>query len=215
MEFLKDIEIDEEVKGKLAEQFESYLNETTSGLKSKVDELLGEKKRAQKAREEAEAQARLKAEEKAKAENDYKQLFESQKTEADTLRQQIEKMNADIRGQKITAEAAKLAAGLTKDVQKAQLLQQQISQRLTLVDNEIRVADESGQLTVSTLDDLANSIKTAYPFLIDGSQATGGSATRSQGSAERAKQISRSEFDAMNSAQRADFFKSGGKLVDD
>lgn len=215
MDFLKDIEIDEEVKGKLAEQFESYLNETTSGLKSKVDELLGEKKRAQKAKEEAEAQARLKAEEKAKAENDYKQLFESQKTEADTLRQQIEKMNADIRGQKINAEAAKLAAGLTKDVQKAQLLQQQISQRLTLVDNEIRVADESGQLTVSTLDDLANSIKTAYPFLIDGSQATGGSATRSQGSAERAKQISRSEFDAMNSTQRADFFKSGGKLVDD
>lgn len=215
MDFLKEIELDEEVKGKLAEQFESYLNETTSGLKSKVDELLGEKKRAQKAKEEAEAQARLKAEEKAKAENDYKQLFESQKTEADTLRQQIEKMNADIRGQKINAEAAKLAAGLTKDVQKAQLLQQQISQRLTLVDNEIRVADESGQLTVSTLDDLANSIKTAYPFLIDGSQATGGSATRSQGSAERAKQISRSEFDAMNSAQRADFFKSGGKLVDD
>lgn len=215
MDFLKEIEIDEEVKGKLAEQFESYLNETTSGLKSKVDELLGEKKRAQKAREEAEATAKLQAEEKAKAENDYKQLFESQKSEADTLRQQIEAMNKDIRNQKISTEAAKIATGLTKDVQKAQLLQQQISQRLTLVDNEIRVADESGQLTVSTLDDLTNSIKTAYPFLVDGSQATGGSATRTQGSAERAKQMTRSDFNGLSSAQRSEFFKTGGKLVDD
>jgi len=218
-EIFEGVEIDDEVKNQLAERvnatLQTKLDEETKGLKSKVDELLGEKKAAQKAREQAQLEAKQRAEEKAKAENDYKQLFESQKAEADTLRQTIEKMNGDITREKITGQAAKLASSLTKDTGRAQLLQQQISQRLTLVDGELRVTDENGQLTVSTLDDLTASIKTAYPFLVDGNQASGGSATRSQGSAERSRQITRSEFDAMPQGQRADYVKSGGKIVND
>lgn len=218
-EIFEGVELDEEIKTTLAERvsatLQAKLDEETKGLKSKVDELLGEKKAAQKARQDAEAAAKAKAEEKAKAENDYKQLFESQKQEADSLRQTIEKMNSDITREKITGQAAKIASGLTKDTGRAQLLQQQISQRLMLVDGELRVTDENGQLTVSTLDDLTASIKTAYPFLIDGNQSSGGSATRSQGSAERSKQITRAEFDAMPQAQRADYVKSGGKVVND
>ena len=219
MDIFEGIELDDEVKTQLSEKVNAAiaakLDSETKGLKSKVDELLGEKKAAQKAKLAAEEAAKAKAEEKAKAENDYKQLFESQKAEADTLRSTIEKMNQDIVREKITGQASKLATSLTKDTQRAQLLQQQISQRLTIVDGEFRVTDDAGQLTVSTLDDLTNSIKTAYPFLIDGNQSSGGSATRSQGSAERSKQITRSEFDAMAQVQRAEYVRSGGKIVSD
>jgi hypothetical protein len=214
------LDINEELQQKLTEQFNAQLEEQlasqTSGLKAKVDELLSEKKRVQQEREEARLQAKLEAEEKAKAENDYKQLFESQKGEADILRKKIEEMNANITKQKISTEAAKIAANLTKDTQRASLLQKEISQRLTLVDGELRITDESGQLTVSSLDDLTNSIRTNYPFLVDGTQANGGGAARSEGRAEdRAKEVSRAEFEGMSHSQRAEFFQSGGSIFDD
>jgi DNA repair exonuclease SbcCD ATPase subunit len=218
-DLLQDIEIDDSVKSQIAERLDQTVQERiekeTKGLKSKVDELLSEKKKVQQEREEARTQARLEAEEKAQKENDYKQLFEAQKEESNTLRQTIDKMNADIKQQKVSTEAAKLASQLTKDTGRAQLLQKEISQRLTLVDNELRVTDESGQLTVSSLDDLTNAIKTSYPFLIDGSQASGGGAVKAQGGAEARKEVSRAAFDQMDQRQRHEFFKSGGKIFDE
>lgn len=125
-------------------------------------------------------------------------------------------MNQDISRQQINGEASKIAATLTKDVNKAKLLQQQISSRLTLVDNEIRVTDEGGQLTVSSLDDLTQSIKNNYPFLVDGSQAQGGGAVRAQGRAEaRNKELTRAEFEGLSHAERQQFFENGGKLYDE
>lgn len=217
---LQNVELDEETKSAIAQQFneqlEAKLNEETAGLKAKVDELLGEKKRVQQEREEARLQAKAEAEEKAKRENDYKQLFEAQKQESDTLRATIEKMNADLQNTQITAEAGKIASQLTKDTQRAELLSEKISQRLTIIDGELRVTDESGQLTVSSPEELANTIRSKYQFLVDGTQASGGGAARSDGRAEeRPKEISRSEFDALSHNQRAEFFKSGGSVFDD
>lgn len=218
MDILNDIELDEEVKSKLTEAFTQSLNarleEETKGLKSKVDELLGEKKRAKKAQEEAEAKAAAEAQEKAMAENNYQQLFESQKAETEKYKKSLEEMNQSILKQKINGEAAKIALTLTKDAKKAELLQEKISARLTLVDNEIRVADESGQLTVSTLEELTNNVKSAYPFLVDGSQASGSGATRTQASGERSKQLTRADFEAMSQSDRSRFFASGGRLID-
>jgi len=218
-DLLQDVELDDGLKEQLSSRFnealQAKLNEETTGLKNKVDELLAEKKKVQQEREEARMRAKQEAEDKAAKENDYKQLFESQKQEADTLRSTIEKMNADIRQQKVSTEAAKLAAQLTKDTQRAQLLQKEISHRLTLVDNELRVTDESGQLTVSSLDDLANAIRNAYPFLVDGSQASGGGAVKAQGGAEARKEVSRAAFDKMDQRQRSEFVKSGGKIFDE
>lgn len=218
-DLLQDIELDDGVKQQIAERLNQTLQERleneTKGLKSKVDELLSEKKKVQQEREEAREMARLEAEQKAQKENDYKQLFEAQKEESNTLRQTIEKMNSDIKQQKIRGEAAKLAAQLTKDTGRAQLLQKEISQRLTLVDNELRVTDENGQLTVSSLEDLAGAIKTTYPFLVDGSQASGGGAVKAQGGAEARKEVSRAAFDKMDQRQRSDFIKSGGKIFDE
>ena len=219
-ELLQDFELDDSVKEQLSERLnqtiQQRLEEETTGLKSKVDELLAEKKKVQSEREAAREQAKREAEEKAIAENNYKELFESQKDESNTLRQTIEKMNADMQRQKINEQAVKLAAQLTKDTGRAQLLQKEFSQRLSLVDGELRVTDPNGQLTVSSLDDLVSSIKTDYPFLVDGIQASGGGATKAQGGAEaRSKEMSRSDFEALSVQQKSDFMRSGGKLFDE
>jgi DNA repair exonuclease SbcCD ATPase subunit len=191
-------------------------DEQEKGLKRKVDELLSEKKQAQEEKLAAEERARKEAEEKAKANNDYKQLFESQQQEAARLKKQLDELNGNIKQQKVFSTAAKIAAGLTKDTARAKLLEQQISQRLTLVDEELRVTDDSGNLTVSTLDDLTTTIRTNFPFLVDGSQANGGGAARSSGGADGGrKEISRSDFDGMRHGDRAKFIKDGGKVIDD
>ena len=220
MDFLNDIELDDDIKKTLAEklqaELEARINEQTSGLKAKNDELLAEKKRVQQEREEAKQQAALEAEKNARNENDYKQLFESQKEESNALRAKIEEMNGNIVKQKINSEAFKVASSLTKDAKKAQLLQEKISQRLTLVDDELRVTDPSGQLTVSNLGELAEAIKSEYSFLVDGSQANGGGAARAQGGASaRQTEISRSEFEGLSHAQRKQFLSEGGKLFND
>lgn len=220
MEFLKDIELDDEIKGKLTEGIQAYvqtqIEEQVTGLKAKNDELLAEKKRIQREKEKADAEARTEAERVAQEQNDFKQLYESQKAEAEKLQVQLEEVNSNVQRQTVMSEAARLASGLTKDVAKAKLLEQQISQRLTLVDGEIKVLDESGQLTVSKPESLTESIRENYPFLVDGSQASGGGAARSQGGADAGeKMVSRTDFDAMGQRERATFVKEGGKVIDD
>jgi len=220
-DLLQDVELDDGLKQQLAERFDAMLQERmeaeTKGLKSKVDELLGEKKRVQREKEEAALMAAQEAEERAAKANDYKQLYESQKQQADSLRSTIEKMNGDIQRQRISQEAAKIASTLTKDTVRAELLQEKLSQRMTLVDGEIRVTDESGQLTVSSLDDLTNAVKSRYAVLIDGSQASGGGAVRAQGGAEArgGKEMSRAEFNGLTMRQQSEFMRGGGKLFDE
>ncbi len=219
MEFLNDIELEADVKQQLETKIKETLQTTVEaevkGLKAKNDELLGKFKTYEQQKQEAEQQAKLIAEQKAKTENDYKQLFESQKNETEQYKKQLEDMNKNIVKQKINGEAAKIASRMTKDTSKASLLQEQIERRLTLVDNEIRVADESGQLTVSTLDELEGSIRSNYPFLVDGVQSQGGGAVRSESKAETTSKLSRADFDAMKQGERAEFIKSGGKIFDD
>tara|TARA_R100000951_G_scaffold111940_1_gene111599 strand:+ start:421 stop:1095 length:675 start_codon:yes stop_codon:yes gene_type:complete len=224
MDFLNEVELDDTAKQKLTDQFNSTLetklqeklDAEVAGLKAKNDELLSEKKAAQKAKEELDAKARTEKEEIAKKQNDFQQLYESQKEEADSLRSKIQEMNQQVQRQTITGEASRIAAILTKDAAKAKLLEKEISQRLTLVENEIRVTDDSGQLTVSTLDDLTTQIRGNYPFLIDGIQSQGGGAARSHGGADVGnKEISRSQFDSMSQNQRGKFFREGGKIIDD
>jgi DNA repair exonuclease SbcCD ATPase subunit len=218
-DLLQDIELDEGVKEQLAsrlkEAIDAKLSEELSGLKRKNDELLAEKKKVQQEREEAREQARLEAEEKARKENDWKQLAQSAEERLETKSAELETLRGHIKKQKIMTEAAKLASQLTKDTQRAQLLQKEISQRLALVDDELRVTDENGQLTVSSMEELTNSIRTAYPFLVDGSQASGGGAVKAQGGAEARKEVSRAAFDKMDQRQRSEFVKSGGKIFDE
>ena len=215
MDFLKDIEIAPELKTTIEQQFKSYVEETTKGLKANNDALLAEKKKAQEAAEQASALAKLENEEKLKAKNDYKQLFESAQQDSAQLKQRLEEMMTKDKRQKIGTEAARIAAGLTKDSRKVTLLEEKLSQRLALVDDHVRVVDESGQLTVSTIEELTSRIKADYPFLIDGSQATGGGAARSSGGAGSGdKIITRADYDSMRPIERSKYMQAGGRVTD-
>lgn len=191
-------------------------NDDLAGLKAKVDQLLTEKKETErKAREESE-RVRQEADEAAKAKGDYEQLYKSQQAEAERWKQEYEKLQTTVKQSSVKAEAARIAGTLTRDTARAQLLTEKIAGRLSLTDDGIKVTDDSGQLTVSSLDDLTHQIKTAFPFLVDGSKASGGAAQGSKGgAADSSKQVSRSSFDAMDHPSRTAFIREGGKVVDE
>jgi len=192
---------------------EGVPEQDVSGLKQKIDKLLGEKKNAQQQAQEAQEMAKAEAAEKLKKANDYEQLYNSSEEERKKASEELTNLQNKITMQQINGQAQELAQALTKDTARAKLLTEQIQSRLSLVDGEVRVTDTNGNLTVSTLEELTSSIKADYPFLVDGSQAAGGGAIGSNSGAGDSKTVSRADFDAMDAVKRMKHVKSGGKII--
>ena len=199
--------------------------EDLSGLKNKVDELLREKKAAsQKAREaaeEAEA-ARLEA---AKKGNDTEALDKSWQDKFNAreveLKKELEELSGTLvkltSGQTATKIAAEIAVQGSADV-----LLPHLERRLK---TEFRdgspvtvVLDKDGKPSAMSIDELKAEFQNSAAFapLIVGTKANGAGRTGgNESSGAGVNEVSRSEFDRMNQAQRANFAKNGGKLKDD
>jgi hypothetical protein len=191
-------------------------NSDVSGLKAKVEQLLGEKKDAvRKAAEQADSD-RLESDERARQSGDYKQLLKSSQEALEAARTELQGMKDNAIQSTIQTEAQRLAGALTNDTARGKLLAKEFAARLAHTDEGIKVTDETGNLTVSSIEELATKIKNDFPFLIDGSQSSGGAATGSKGGALKSqKQATREDFDAMDHSQRADFVRDGGSVNDD
>ena len=199
--------------------------EDLSGLKNKVDELLREKKAAsQKAREaaeEAEA-ARLEA---AKKGNDTEALDKSWQEKFNAreieLKKELDELSGTLvkltSGQTATKIAAEIAVQGSADV-----LLPHLERRLR---TEFRdgspvtvVLDKDGKPLAMSVDELKAEFQNSAAFapLIVGTKANGAGRTGgNESSGAGVNEVSRSEFDRMNQAQRANFAKNGGKLKDD
>lgn len=192
---------------------EGVPKEDVSGLKRKIDELLTEKKTVQQKASEAEELAKAETADKLRKANDFEQLYNSSESERQKASEELATLKANLQKQQVASQAGQVASSLTKDTARAKLLTEQISSRLSLVDGEIRVLDGNGNLTVSTVQELTQSIKAEYPFLVDGSQAAGGGATGGNSGAGDAKTVSRADFDNLGQSERSKFFKAGGKII--
>jgi len=89
MDFLKEIELPDDVKGQLEEKLQEFtqaqIEEQVQGLKAKNEELLAEKRRAQQEKEKIDAEAKAERERIAAENGQFKELYESQKEEANKL----------------------------------------------------------------------------------------------------------------------------------
>ena len=157
-----------------AEEVQALLAKETSGLKAKVDELLGESKSAkQKARELEEAQAAIE-EARAKEKGEFKELYEREQKAKAELAEKYDSFAKRIQQKEVEAAALSLAAELTRDTKRAELLRKEISQFARYTDDGVKF--EMGGVEVDRAKVLAH-ITDNYPFLVDGSGATGGGAT--------------------------------------
>ncbi len=72
----------------------------------------------------------------------------------------------------------------------------------------------SGPSGSATVNDLASELAAAMPSFLKDDGKGGGGKPPASGSNDGAKSVTRSQFDAMSQAERADFSKSGGKVTD-
>lgn len=167
-----------EIEAFTAEELDAKVNETTAGLKSKVEELLGESKSAkQKARELEELQ-RQAEEEGLKQREEFRTLYEREQKAKAELAEKYEGFAKRIQQKEVESSALSLAAELTRDTKRAELLKEQVSKYARYTEDGVKF--EMGGVEVDR-DKILTHIKDNYPFLIDGSGATGGGAAGSNG----------------------------------
>lgn len=159
-------------------EVDAMLEERTNGLKAKADELLGEAKTAkQKARELEEAQ-RLAEEEIMKEKGEYKTLLEREQKAKAELAEKLESQTKRIETRELQAASAKLAAEMTRDTSRAELLQEKVAQFARYSEDGVYFEMEGQKVDSAKI--LAH-ITDKYPFLVDGNGATGGGATGGKG----------------------------------
>lgn len=195
-------------------------------MDGKINELLGEKKKADAKRKEAEELSRKEAEEAARKSNDVDALTKSYEEKIANITKEltgqyepeIEQLKGLLHNSTVEATANKLASKLAVPGS-ADALALPIKQRLKM---EIRdgkavtvVTDANGSASAYSLDDLEKEFQNnpAYAPIIVGSKATGGGANGSNGGAGN-NQVTRSDFDAMAADKKMSFIKEGGKIVD-
>ena len=163
--------------------------EDVSGLKAKVDELLGEKKAAEKKAREAEEAARLEREELARKSGNVEELERSwsekyARREAE-LSGQLESTNSSLQNQIRDLTVGRTATDIATTLAvpgSAKALLPHIERRLSVEQRDgkptVVVLDQNGKLSAATLDELKAEFTNdpAFGPLIAGSKASGGGA---------------------------------------
>jgi hypothetical protein len=198
---------------------QAELDELTGGMKSKLDELLGEKKAAAAKAKEAEA-ARILAEQEA-----------ARKTS------DLDKFEASLRGEfvkekeELTGELEALKGGIKAERKQAVLSSFSndfhAEGAVDLIGQLVQTDFDGGQIKTQFTDFTGNVITTdaaefrkwmakhsAISHLMKADGATGGGASGSKNNAGgvNATQLKRDEFEALAPAQQMQFVKSGGKI---
>ena len=186
-----------------------------ASMKSKMDELLTEAKRAKQAKRDIEAETHAERERVAKEQGDYQQLHKSAQEKYESTLNELDSLRQGVANEKKNNTALKLAADLA-DGANAQILSEFIGRRLKFHDDGVKVTDANGSLTVSSLEDLKNEFKNdvRYSALLKGNQSSGGGASGGSNSGGATKVRSRAEFEALNPVKRMEFVKSGGTITD-
>lgn len=209
-------EAPQETKSVSYEEYEELKNRFESVM-AKNSELLGETKKAKEARRQAEEQARIEAEEKAKKAGDYEHLHKSSEERRLQLERELQEVREGVSNEKRNAKAYEIASELAAGANEAKLLTDHIARRLKYDNGDIMVLDAAGNPSVQKLDELKAEINSnaMYSALLKGNQASGGGATGGSQGASGAKTATRSEFARMSPQQKMEFSKANGKLTDD
>ena len=186
-----------------------------ASMKSKMDELLTEAKRAKQAKRDIEAESTAERERVAKEQGDYQQLHKSAQEKYESTLTELDNLRQGVANEKKNNTALKLAADLA-DGANAEILSEFIGRRLKFHDDGVKVTDANGSLTVSSFEDLKNEFKNdaRYAALLKGNQSSGGGASGGSNSGGATKVRSRAEFEALNPVKRMEFVKSGGTITD-
>jgi len=209
----KEQEQEQEAKTYTQDEVQAMIEESTGGLKKKVDELLGEKKSATQKANDLEESSRLAEEARQKEKGEFKALYEQSQASLEAERNSNKTWKEQLQLRDVKEKAGRIGNDLSKtDTKRAEVLADYAA-KFAKHDGE-QVTYEIGGIEVSA-DKLKEHLTKEYPFLVDGNGSSGGGATGARGGAASDKTAKRSQFDSMGQNERATFIKAGGKVVAD
>ena len=195
-------------------------SEDLAGLKSKVDELISEKRETEKRAKTAEAEASKAREDAARSSGDIESLELSWQEKLNAKDGEIDALNGAIAATTSDAAAEKLASELAINGSEAVLIPH-IKPRLAAESRDGRfvtvVLDAQGRPSATTIDELKEEIRqnVAFQPIIVGSNAAGGGATgSSNGGGATVTKATRDQFDGYTPSEKMEFSKTGGVITE-
>lgn len=144
-------------------------------LKQHAEKLIGEKRQRDEAAKQAQAERERIEQEALKKNGDFEALEKSYQEKLQAREAELAEMRNRSDKQVMQSESQRLAAQLSDNAKNQSLLQRFINDRLTVVDGQVKVTDEQGKPSASTLADLENEFKTSgmYDSLLTGTRGSG------------------------------------------
>lgn len=160
------------------EQYQALQDEVEK-LRKHSETLLAEKKAEQQKQREAQAEKDALAQEQARKKGDFDTLEKQYQDKIAKLEAEIVERDNQRDSDLVKSEALKLASSLSDNEHNQAILQMLIEKRLTAENGQVKVVDDLGNATISTIADLKNEISTSGKFdsLITGTKASGVGAT--------------------------------------
>lgn len=157
------------------------LKEELQKLKDKHEEFLNETKTAKQEKQRLERELEEMKNKKAHDSGDFESLLKSSETKRQELETKYNELQQKIAEEKLDHEASKIANKIGNTPENSELLTYFVKQRLKYTDEGLKVTDEKGNATISTVDELEKEFTESnrYAALVKGSQASGGGATGS------------------------------------
>ena len=160
------------------EQYQA-LQDEVERMRKHNETLLAEKKAEQQKQREAQAEKDALAQEQARKKGDFDTLEKQYQDKIAKLEAEIVERDKQRDSDLVKSEALKLASSLSDNEHNQAILQTLIEKRLAAENGQVKVVDDLGNATISTIADLKNEISTSGKFdsLITGTKASGVGAT--------------------------------------
>lgn len=160
------------------EQYQALQDEVEK-LRKHSETLLAEKKAEQQKQREAQSEKDALAQEQARKKGDFDTLEKQYQDKIAKLEAEIVERDKQRDSDLVKSEALKLASSLSDNEHNQAILQILIEKRLAAENGQVKVVDDLGNATISTIADLKNEISTSGKFdsLITGTKASGVGAT--------------------------------------
>lgn len=182
-------------------------DELKEALRKQRDETKSEKER-RKALEEA--QQKLE-ESQAKEKGEFKTLWEKEQEQKAKLLEELNTFKGTVAEKEKKLAISSVIGGMTSVEEKVEALNGIVSKYVEINEQGNAVYSQGGIEMSKT--ELVESLKTKYPFLVDGSKADGGAGRGNKEAGSGSKTMPREEFDALNQVQRSKFIADGGKPI--
>lgn len=175
-------------------------DELKEALRKEREERAAAKKRLQEFETENERRER----ERLEKQQEWEQLSKTERERAEKLERELNDMRDAIANEKRNAAASKVASDLTRDTARARLLQKEAMQHITYTPEGVKINGPDGDAWDAAK--LTEHLKATYPFLVDGSGATGGGAAgsnKSGGAVKRFNEYSGAELKSIKDSDPA------------